>query len=192
MIVRCYLALGNEKYVRGDWKTAASEYALVRDHERQFRALSRVADFDAIFRLLNSLPDKHPLLNEISLKVMAGGAHQKGVAAFLKLRDIGKAVEACAHLNQWDMVVNLYQSHQQLDEGEIMGRYAAHLAGNSHLSAALRVFQEFRLPREVAMLRDKEGEIAFRCSRKMIFAQKCFVFSATLLDQEPEAKAMAA
>jgi WD repeat-containing protein 35 len=38
---------------------------------------------------------------------------------------------------------------------------------------------------------DPNRVIAFRRSRKMIFAQKCFVFSATLLDQKPEARAMA-
>jgi WD repeat-containing protein 35 len=140
---------------------------------------------------MNSLPNKHPLLNTIGVTFMASGAHQRAVEAFLKLGDVAKAVDACAHLNQWHAVGELCQSHQQLDEREIMGRYAGHLAGNSHLSAALRVFQEFRLPREAAMLLDKEGEIAFQRTRKMIFAKKCFVFSATLLDQDPEGKAMA-
>jgi WD repeat-containing protein 35 len=148
----------------------------------EFRALVRVGDFGGIHDLMLALPDRDPLLNEIGVKFMAGGSHERAAEAFLKLGDVNKAIEACGHLNQWASVVGIVRGHPEVNEQEIMGRYAAYLALSSHRSAALRICQEFRLPREAAMLLDKEGELAFR-ARRCVFSQKCFVFSAQLLEE---------
>jgi WD repeat-containing protein 35 len=136
---RCHLALGTSAYVRGDFKTAASEFALAQDFGKQLRSLCQADDFAGISDLMAKLPAKHALLAEIGRKFMAYGSHERAVDAFLKLGDAGKAVDACAHLNQWTAAVRLADSHSEIDKRLLMGRYAQHLADNSHISAAVNI-----------------------------------------------------
>jgi WD repeat-containing protein 35 len=195
MYVNAHTALANDAYVRGDWLSAARECALARDPVRQLRALSRANDLPAIGQLMERLPEGHALLASIGTKFMACGAAERAVAAFLKLGDAQRAVDACAHLNRWQLVVELAREHPEVGEQSVMARYAAHLAGNSRLSEALQVQRQFGLLREAAALLDKEGELAFRHTRKYVHAKKCFVFSAQMLEEhgskDPAGKGLA-
>jgi WD repeat-containing protein 35 len=130
---------------------------------------------------MTKLPAKDPLLNEIGMKFMAAGSHQQAVDAFLKLGDSRKAVDACVHLNQWTAAVALADAHSDIDKRALMGRYAQHLAENSHIAAAINVLHTVDLPREAAEVLDKEGDNYFKQTRRYVFAKKCFVFAAEML-----------
>lgn len=184
MFTRCHIALGNEAYMKGDWSTAASEYNIAHDHKKQLKALFRGDDFNGISRLCDSLKAKDPLLDEIGIKFVALGAHTKAVDAFMKLGDVQKAIDSCVHLNQWTMALQIADEHpQEVNKRALMGRYAHHLAENSHIAAAINMYVKYKLPREAALLLDKEGDIAFKQTRQYLFAKKCYVFSADLLEQ---------
>lgn len=184
MFTRCHIALGNEAYMKGDWATAASEYDIAHDHKKQLRALFRGDDFNGISRLCDSLKPKDPLLAEIGLKFVALGAHSKAVDAFMKFGDVQKAIDSCVYLNQWTMALQIADDHpDEVNKRALMGRYAHHLAENSHIAAAINMYVKYKLPREAAFLLDKEGDIAFKQTRQYLFAKKCYIFAADLLEQ---------
>lgn len=184
MFVRAHVSLGNEAYTKGDWPTAASEYNLAHDYEKQLKALFRGDDYSGISRLCDSLKPKDPLLQEIGLKFVALGSHEKAVEAFTKFGDLQKAIDACVHLNQWTLALQIADEHpDEINKRALMGRYARHLAENSHIAAAINMYIKYKLPRDAALLLDKEGDIAFKQTRQYLFAKKCFVFAACMLEQ---------
>lgn len=183
MFVRCHTALATEAFAAGDWKTAAKEYSIAGDTKRQLRALDKAEDFEGVVALMHQLPSKDPLLKDIGLKFVGIGSHEKAVEAFVKLGDVNLAIDACCHLNQWNEALRLANDHKEIDRKQLMGRYAHYLAGNSHIAAAINMFVKFGLPQEAALLLEKEGNIAFKHTRKYVFAKKCFVFAANLMTE---------
>ena len=181
LFVRCHMALGTEAFAAGNWKTAAAEYAIAGDDAKQLRALDKGEDFEGISQLMRKLPPRNPLLKDIGFKFVGIGSHEKAVEAFLKLGQVSLAIDACCHLNQWNMALQIANEHKDIDRKQLMGRYAHYLAGNSHIAAAINMFVKFGLPNEAALILEKEGDIAFKHTRKFVFAKKCYVFAANLM-----------
>lgn len=66
-------------------------------------------------KLIDSVPENSPLLMEIGEKFETAGLCQQAVNAFVRAKEIKRAVDCCVLLNQWNTAVEMaekYNFHQ--------------------------------------------------------------------------------
>lgn len=79
---------------------AVTYYSQTETQERLIECYYMLEDFDALEKVMRTLPEKSPLLLNIGDKFMVMGIFQPAVAAFLKAGDVKAAVDCCVTLNQ--------------------------------------------------------------------------------------------
>ena len=178
-----HTALGEEAFSKGDWAKAAQEFALAGEGEKQILSLIKGDDFKGLYSMVDSLKPNNPLLKEIGFRFVTIGAHQEAVETFMKMGDVNTAIDACAHLNQWNIALQLAKDNPGVDKRMLTARYAHYLAENNHISAAINFFVKFSLPKDAAIILLQEGENAYKITRRFVHAKKCYVFAALLLEE---------
>ena len=76
------------------------------------------------------------------------------MTAYLKAKQIKKAIDCCILLNQWDKVVELAEKHNFFQIGNLLNRYANHLMESNNKIEAIELFRRVNKNTETAKILD--------------------------------------
>jgi WD repeat-containing protein 35 len=64
-----------------------------------------------------TIPEGNDLLKDIGSKFATVGLSEQAARAFVKADDVKEAINACVRLNQWDLAVELADTHKVTEVG---------------------------------------------------------------------------
>lgn len=73
---------------------------------------------------------------------MAAGLAQPAVNAYMKLGDIGGAINACITLNQWGTAINLAETHQYKEIEQFLTKYGSQILSQNRQKEAVELFRK--------------------------------------------------
>jgi WD repeat-containing protein 35 len=74
----------------------------------------RMEDFENLLKLVASLPENSPILENLGDKFVSVGICEGAVQSYVRLGNVKKAIDACILLNQWNQAVELAEQHNFL------------------------------------------------------------------------------
>eukprot|EP00927_Polykrikos_kofoidii_P070639 TRINITY_DN67050_c0_g1_i1.p1 TRINITY_DN67050_c0_g1~~TRINITY_DN67050_c0_g1_i1.p1 ORF type:complete len:1238 (+),score=226.96 TRINITY_DN67050_c0_g1_i1:119-3832(+) len=152
LLTQAWSAIGDYYADRGKWNNAAQYYAKAQNNEALVDTYYFLEDYDALERLIASLPEGSPLLVDIGNKFTSVGLCEQAVQAFLRFGDVKTAVDTCVMLNQWDLAVNLAQQQNFQQIETLLAKYAQHLLDKNKKIEAVQLYRKANRHTEAAKL----------------------------------------
>jgi len=89
------------------WAKAVQYYTQAKNLVKMAECYYRLEKYRELQKIMELLPDGHPLLLDIGAKFESVGIHQFATGAYLKAGDPKAAIDCCVRLNQWQRGVEL-------------------------------------------------------------------------------------
>jgi len=89
------------------WSKAVQYYGQAKNLARMAECYYRLEDYRGLQKIIDMVPDGHPLLIDIGAKFESVGIHQYATGCYLKGGDPKAAIDCCVRLNQWNRAVEL-------------------------------------------------------------------------------------
>jgi len=142
LLHQAWSAIGDYYADRCKWHNAANYYAKAGNNAALVDTYYFLEDYDALERVIPSLPEGSPLLTEVGNKFASVGLCEQAVAAFLRHGDVKTAVDTCVLLNQWELAVNLAQQHNFQQIEGLLAKYAQHLLDKNKKIEAVQLYRK--------------------------------------------------
>lgn len=152
LLHQAWSAIGDYYADRCKWHNAANYYAKAGNNAALVDTYYFLEDYDALERVIPSLPEGSPLLTEVGNKFASVGLCEQAVAAFLRHGDVKTAVDTCVLLNQWELAVNLAQQHNFQQIEGLLAKYAQHLLDKNKKIEAVQLYRKASRHTEAAKL----------------------------------------
>lgn len=152
LLHQAWSAIGDYYADRCKWHNAANYYAKAGNSAALVDTYYFLEDYDALERLIPSLPEGSPLLTEVGNKFASVGLCEQAVQAFLRHGDVKTAVDTCVLLNQWELAVNLAQQHNFEQIEGLLAKYAQHLLDKNKKIEAVQLYRKASRHTEAAKL----------------------------------------
>ncbi|CAK9104743.1 WD repeat-containing protein 35 (Naofen), partial [Durusdinium trenchii] len=152
LLHQAWSAIGDYYADRCKWHNAANYYAKAGNSAALVDTYYFLEDYDALERLIPSLPEGSPLLTEVGNKFASVGLCEQAVQAFLRHGDVKTAVDTCVLLNQWELAVNLAQQHNFQQIEGLLAKYAQHLLDKNKKIEAVQLYRKASRHTEAAKL----------------------------------------
>ena len=182
MLKKAYNQLGDYCVERQKWKKAALYYQQAQNNEALVEAYYRLEDFDSLEKLIDSLPERSQILDELGDKFMSVGICEGAVKSYLRYGDVKKAVDTCVVLNQWNQAVELAEQHNFLQIETLLSRYAAHLIEKNKKMEAIELFRKANKNTESARLLQQIAEQLTAEKVAPLLIKKIYVLAAFEVD----------
>eukprot|EP00434_Breviolum_minutum_P016124 symbB.v1.2.014211.t1/scaffold1027.1/size171366/13 len=152
LLHQAWSAIGDYYADRCKWHNAANYYAKAGNNAALVDTYYFLEDYDALERVIPSLPEGSPLLTEVGNKFASVGLCEQAVQAFLRHGDVKTAVDTCVLLNQWELAVNLAQQHNFQQIEGLLAKYAQHLLDKNKKIEAVQLYRKASRHTEAAKL----------------------------------------
>ena len=152
MLVQSWNKMGDYYCDRQMLTKAVQYYAQAKNTEQLIECLYTLEDYDALTKLIHTLPDGHHLLQTIGAKLMSVGICNDAVKAFVKSSNINLAIDCCVTLNQWQYAIRLAENHNIQHVEQLLIEYANKQIESRKFSQAIELFRKAHKHSESAKL----------------------------------------
>jgi len=152
LLQKAYSAIGDYYADRGKWSNAAQYYYKAQNNSALVDTYYFLEDYDALDKLITSVPEGSPLLMDIGNKFTSVGLCEQSVQAYLKYGDVKTAVDTCVLLNQWDQAVELAQQKNFQQIEGLLAKYAQHLLDKNKKIEAVELYRKANRHTDAAKL----------------------------------------
>ena len=152
MLTQSWNKMGDYYSDRQMLTKAVQYYAQAKNTEQLIECLYSLEDYDALTKLIHTLPEGHDLLQEIGAKLMSVGICNDAVKAFVKSSKINLAIDCCVTLNQWQNAIRLAENHNIQHIEDLLIEYANKQIDSHKYSQAIELFRKAHKHSESAKL----------------------------------------
>ena len=178
---------GNDKLLREAWnkigdyysdrqmlQKAVQFYAQAKNTERVVECLYALEDYEALEKLIFTLPEGNPLLDNIGAKLTSVGLCKEAVKAYTKSANSDMAIKCCILLNQWEEAIFLAERFQVSHIEHLLARYAHHLMKKQKFFQAIELYRKAKKHGETASIliraaREEVKKMANPCRAKKYY-----------------------
>ena len=182
MLTQSWNKMGDYYSDRQMLKKAVQYYAQAKNTEKLIECLYSLEDYDALTKLIHTLPEGHELLQTIGAKLMSVGICTDAVKAFVKSSNINLAIDCCVTLNQWQYAIRLAESHNIQHIEELLIEYANKQIERKKISQAVELFRKAHKHNESAKLLMKFAKSEAKKMTDTCKAKKLYVLCALELE----------
>lgn len=177
MLQATWNSIGEYYAERRKWTKAVSYFAQAKNTEMLMECFCRLDDYTGLEKLIDTLPEGSPLLNNIGERFGRVGITEHAVRAYLKGGHVKGAVDTCVSLNQWDQAVTLAAEHDFQQIEGLLTKYAGHLLGQERTIDAIELYRQShrhiesaRLLQGMAKEATERGATPLRCKKLYVLA----------------------
>ncbi|KAF6214979.1 hypothetical protein GE061_009727 [Apolygus lucorum] len=168
---------------RSNWESAREYYEKSQNVDRLIICYQLLEDYDALEKIVDTLPEKHPLLKEIGEIFMSVGMCSQAVSVFLKSGLVQTAVQACVSLNQWDQAVALAETYNMLPQiASLLDKYANTLIEKDRHLEVVQLYRKANRHLDAAKIMFQLAEKESKKRSKPVRIKKLFVLAALLVE----------
>ncbi|KAG5463440.1 MAG: hypothetical protein BJ554DRAFT_7523, partial [Olpidium bornovanus] len=181
LVERSWNAIGDYYFERQRWTQALTYYAQARNSTRLAECHYILEDYEALERLVSSLPDNHPIL-----KVMLRRSpHVRCAAIPLALgRTLTPSVVGPSA--QWNTAVELAEKHKLKEIGALFAKYAGYLLDKNKRLQAIELYRKANFCQKSAGLLYQLAHEAIRECQPPMRIKKLFVLAALEVERYHE------
>ncbi len=187
MLTQSWNKMGDYYSDRQMLTKAVQYYAQAKNTERLIECLYSLEDYDALTKLIHTLPEGHQLLQTIGAKLMSVGICSDAVKAFVKSSNINLAIDCCVTLNQWQYAIRLAENHSMQHIEQLLIEYASKQIENKKYSQAIELFRKAHKHQESAKLLLKIAKSEAEKMTDPRKAKKFYVLCALEMESMKEA-----
>nr|CAI5867674.1 unnamed protein product [Callosobruchus analis] len=166
-----------------NWASAVEYYELAKNTPKVIECYCQLEDWKRLEAMIDSLPEKHPLLQPIGDFFAANAVHSEAVRAYGKLGKIKLAVQLCISHNRWDVAIELAKTHNMSEISDLLLKYTDHLVEQGQLWEAIQMnyqakfyyiagSQAFKVAKQDSMKKEKN----------LVRIYKHYLYAAKLVD----------
>ncbi|KAJ3057254.1 WD repeat-containing protein 35 [Rhizophlyctis rosea] len=152
LLENAWSSIGDFYYERQKWSQAVTYYAQGRNMDRLVELYYNLEDYDNLERLMESIMNNPHLLKDVAGKFVSVGMCDQAVKAYAACGEMKEAIEACVHLNQWNMAVELAQKHKIREIGDLLSQYAKQLLERDKVFVAIELYRKANFCQQSAKL----------------------------------------
>ena len=164
------------------WNKAALYFQQANNFDALIDVYYRLEQFSNMDKLIDNIPENSPALITLAEKMQSVGICESAVKAYIKSRDVKKAIDCCVLLNQWNQAVELAEQHNFLAIEQLLARYAQHLIQKDKKMEAVELYRKANKNTESARLL---AEIANKLQAQRappLMIKKIYVLAAFEID----------
>jgi len=178
LLLLAWNKIGDYYSDRQKWNKAVAYYAQAKNTARLVECFYILEDYVGLEKLINTLPDGHPLLCNIGKKFCSVGLCEHAVTAFLKGADIKAAIDCCVLLNHWDQAVELAEKNDFQQIEAVLSKYANYLLEKQKPLQAIELYRKANHHTEAAKLLTKMAQEMAAQKVNPLRVKKLYVLSA--------------
>ena len=186
LLEQAWNAIGDYCADRMRWQQAATYYQQGQNQEKLVECYYMLEDYEGLEKIVNTLPENHPLLADVGALFQNIGLSEKAVAAFLKCNRVKEAIDCCVQLNQWDQAIQLAKQHNIKEVDSLLAKYASHLMEKDKTLEAIELYRKASHYIAAAKLLFKTAKETVDPISNPLRGKKLYVLAALLVEKYHE------
>ncbi|BES89664.1 WD repeat-containing protein 35-like [Nesidiocoris tenuis] len=174
---------------RNNWESAREYYEKSQNIDRLMLCYQLLGDYEAMEKIAETLPEKHPLLKEIGDVFVSVGMCSQAVSVFIKSGLVQMAMQACVSLNQWDQAVALAETYNMLPQiASLLDKYANSLIEKDRHLEVVQLYRKANRHLDAAKIMFQLAEKESKKRLNPVRIKKLFVLAALLVEDHQNLK----
>ncbi|GBG63808.1 hypothetical protein CBR_g39592 [Chara braunii] len=181
LLALAWTSIGEYYADRQKWPKAAHYFSQAKNTAKLAECLYMLENWQALEKLVPSIPDGSLLLNSLGEKFVSVGMCENAVAAYQKVGEVGvkKAIDCCILLNQWDRAVQLAEAHNFSQIETLLTKYASHLLEKKKPMQAIELYRKAGRHADAARLANRLAQdFASTSNSNPLRVKKLYVLAA--------------
>eukprot|EP00730_Choanoeca_flexa_P001723 TRINITY_DN10757_c0_g1_i2.p1 TRINITY_DN10757_c0_g1~~TRINITY_DN10757_c0_g1_i2.p1 ORF type:complete len:1157 (+),score=402.04 TRINITY_DN10757_c0_g1_i2:149-3619(+) len=179
-------SIGQYYFDRQQYKQAKEHFSQGGNTAGLAECCYRLEDWHGLEELIYTLPEGHELLKDIGSKFATVGLSEQAAKALVKADDVKEAINACVRLNQWDLAVELADTHKVSEIDSLLSKYATHLLGKNKIVEAVELYRKANAYLDAAKLLFQMAQEGAKAGRPILRSKQLYVLGALQVEEYQE------
>jgi WD repeat-containing protein 35 len=175
--------IGHSFAAISSWENAKEYYEKAQYFDGKIEALYQLEQYNELEKIVEILPDNHPLLSKLGQMFVSVGMCPQAVSAYMKLSDVKSAVNASISLKQWSLGLNLAQRYKMPQINTLLTKHASQLKDENRLLEAVELQRKAGRFLDAARLLVKLSEEEIGKKSELLRIKQIFILAGLLVEE---------